>query len=93
VGNVVKEGVTMPRQEDNDVIDFTPENGFAIEKLAPVIVKAMNEMDMDAQINLPGKVVIEIERECTEQEIVVGYNNYMAQRIRHRLASNKNEKK
>lgn len=79
--------------DDDDVIDFTPENGFVIEKLAPVIVNAMRDMDMDAQINLPGRVIIEIERDCTEQEIVKGYKNYMSERIKDRSASNKNEKK
>ena len=77
----------------DDVIDFKPQSGFAIEKLAPVIVKAMREMDMDAQINLPGKVILEIERECTEEEIIEGYNGYMSTQLKSRPASNRNDKK
>jgi len=76
----------------HDVIDFTPENGFVIEKLAQMIVKAMYEMNMDAQINLPGSVVLEIERDCTEQEIITGYKDYISNQFKYRPASNRNEK-
>lgn len=83
----------MPRRgDDHHVLDFRPESGFSIEKLAEMIVQAMRELDMDAQISLPGSVVLEIERECSEQEIVDGYNTYMSTRIGTQSASNKNEK-
>lgn len=83
----------MPRRgNDSQVLDFRPESGFIIEKLAQMVVDAMREMDMDAQISLPGQVVLEIERECTEQEIVDGYNTYMATHGKTRQASNRNEK-
>lgn len=82
----------MARRSDDDVIDFTPESGFVIEKLAAMIVKTMRELDMDAEINLPGKVILEIDRNCTAQEIIKGYKDYMAQRVRTRPVSNKNEK-
>jgi hypothetical protein len=82
----------MSHHEENQVIDFTPENGFVIEKLAQTIVKAMSEMNMDAHLNLPGSVVLEIEKGCTEQEIIEGYNDYMSARVKSRPASNRNEK-
>ena len=59
---------------------------------APTIVQAMREMDMDAEINLPNKVTLEIDRNCTAQEIIKGYKDYMARRVRTRPVSNKNEK-
>ncbi len=83
----------MPQRDDDEVIDFTPEAGFVIEKLAPTIVKMMRTMDMDAHVNLPGNVVIEIDKECTAQEIIKGYKEYMADHISTRPVSNKNEKK
>ena len=82
----------MARRTGDDVLDFKPESGFAIAKLAPMIVKAMQEMDMDAQISLPGKVILEIEKECTEEEIIDGYNGYMSTQMKSRPASNRNEK-
>ena len=82
----------MSHHQEGQVIDFTPEDGFVIEKLAETIVKAMREMDMDAQINLPDKVVLEIEKDCTEQEIIEGYKDYMSSRPKARPASNRNEK-
>ena len=83
----------MPRRGDNHrVLDFRPESGFAIDKLAEMIVESMQEMDMDAQITLPGQVVLEIERECTEQDIIDGYNAYIATQPKPRQASNKNDK-
>lgn len=82
----------MPRQDD-DVIDFTPETGFIIENLARTIVDMMRDMDMDAHVNLPGGVVVEIDKECTAQEIIKGYKDYMSDQIASRPASNKNEKK
>jgi hypothetical protein len=84
--------VGMPRQTNDQVIEFTPKSGFAIEKLAETIVKAMREMDMDAQVNLPGNIVLEIEKDCTEGEIVEGYNDYMSTHVKSRPASNANDK-
>jgi len=87
-----EEGVRMSHHKDAAVIDFTPEAGFVIEKLAQVIVKTMREMDMDAHINLPGKVILEIEKDCTEQEIIEGYKGYMSTHAKPRPASNRNER-
>ena len=81
----------MPRRTDDHVINFTPESGFVIEKLAEAVVKAMREMNMDAQVTLPGRVILEIERDCTEREIIDGYNAYISSQI-NRSASNKNDK-
>ena len=89
----MQKGVLMPRREDDDVIDFTPESGFVIEKLAPTIVQMMRDLDMDAHVTLPDDVVIEIDKDCTTQEIIKGYKDYMAGRIKARPPSNRNEKK
>jgi hypothetical protein len=83
----------MPRRgHDDDVIDFTPETGFTIEKLAVTIVEMMQDLGLDARINLPNGVVIEIEKECTVKEIIDGYKDFLAGHIRARTPSNKNEK-
>jgi hypothetical protein len=82
----------MAHGDDDEVIDFTPESGFVIEKLAASVVRMMREMDMDARVHLPGDVILEIEKECTAGEIIKGYKEYMADRISSRPASNKNEK-
>jgi hypothetical protein len=82
----------MAHGDDDEVIDFTPESGFVIEKLAPTIVRMMREMEMDARVNLPGGVVLEIEKECTVKEIIKGYKEYIAGHISTRPVSNKNEK-
>lgn len=80
------------RRGDDNVIEFTPEPGFMIEALAPQIVQMMRDMDMDAHINLPDRVTIEIERDCTVKEIITGYKEYIKTRISGRAASNRNEK-
>ncbi|MBU6474820.1 MAG: hypothetical protein KGQ70_02540 [Alphaproteobacteria bacterium] len=82
----------MSDSEKDDVLDFTPESGFVIEKLAVSIVDMMREMDMDARLNLPDGTVIDIEKECTKQDIVAGYKEYVANSISSRPASNRNEK-
>ncbi len=74
------------------VLDFTPESGFVIEKLAASIVDMMREMDMDACLNLPDGTVIDIEKECTKKDIIDGYKKYIASSISARSVSNKNEK-
>ena len=75
------------------MISFTPETGFSIEKLAALLVQTMRELDMDAQINLPNNVTIEVDKECTAKEIIDGYKEFLAKKIRATVASNKNEKK
>jgi hypothetical protein len=83
----------MPERESDDVLDFTPETGFIIEKLAETIVRMMDDLGMDAQVNLPGNVVIEIDKDCSVQDIIAGYRDYMATHITARPVSNRNEKK
>lgn len=80
------------RGEDDDVINFTPEPGFTIENLAVTIVQMMRDLDMDAHVNLPNDIVIEISKDCTAKEIISGYKEYMSARVKSRPASNKNEK-
>lgn len=82
----------MARRGNDDVIDFTPEPGFTIENLAVTIVEMMRDMDMDAQVNLPDNVVVEIDRDCTVKEIIAGYKKFIASQVRARAPSNKNEK-
>ncbi len=82
----------MPRRRNDNVIEFTPEPGFMIEKLAPQIIQMMRDMGMDAHINLPNGVTIEIEQECTAKEIIAGYKELIKAQIRRRSVSNKNEK-
>ncbi len=82
----------MSGDDKENVLDFTPQSGFVIEKLAVSIVDMMREMDMDARINLPDGTVIDIEKECTTKDIIDGYKEYMANSISARPASNKNEK-
>lgn len=78
----------MPQKQDDNVIEFTAENGFVIENLAKTIVQMMNDLDMDAHITLPDGVVIEVERDCTPSEIIAGYKDYLAGRIKARPPSN-----
>lgn len=78
-----------PDNEEN-VIHFTPEPGFTIEGLARTIVKAMREMDMDAQVDFPG-ITMDIEKNCTVGEIVEGYKEYVKTHIGSRAPSNRNE--
>jgi hypothetical protein len=82
----------MSRKQDDDVIEFTPESGFTIESIAPMVVQVMREMEMDARLILPNDIVVEIDRDCTVKEIVAGYKEYMKSQIKSRPASNKNEK-
>ena len=76
---------------DEQVIEFTPEAGFTIEKLARELVRHMRELEMDARVILPN-MVLEIEKDCTPKEIVDGYNEAMKAHITIRHPSNKNEK-
>ncbi|MFH1158360.1 MAG: hypothetical protein V1721_05690 [Pseudomonadota bacterium] len=80
------------RSQDDEVINFTPESGFTIESLAATVVQMMRELDMDACVNLPDRVVLEIEKECTAKEIIAGYKKFIARKIKSRTPSNKNEK-
>jgi hypothetical protein len=81
----------MASQGRDDVIVFTAEAGFTIEKLAVTIVQMMQDMDMDAQVKLPSGATLEIDKECTTREIIEGYKDFMADHITARTASNKNE--
>jgi hypothetical protein len=91
-GEISQMGVWMPQKGGDDhVIDFKPETGFTIEKLAKQIVDMMRDLDMDARITLPD-AVIEIEKECTAKEIIDGYKEFIATKIRGRTSANKNEK-
>jgi hypothetical protein len=87
-----RKGISMPPRGHDDVIDYTPESGFMIENLAATIVQMMQDLDMDAHINLPDGTVIEVEKDCTEKEIIKGYKDYMAGRIKATVPSNKNER-
>jgi len=50
------------RRQDDDVITLTPEPGFIIESLVSTVIQMMRELDMDACINLPDNVVLEIDK-------------------------------
>lgn len=83
----------MPgRQDDDNVINFTPESGFVIEALADTIVQMMKDLDMDAHVNLPDGTIIEVDKDCSRKEIIKGYKDYMAGRIKASAPSNKNER-
>ncbi len=82
----------MSDNSDDKVIQFTPETGFTIEKLARTIVQMMRDMDMDAHVNLPGGDVMEIDRQCTAKDIIKSYKEFMASRLCKIIPSNKNEK-
>lgn len=88
------EGDFMPdRPDDDEVILFTPETGFTIEKLAKTIVQMMRDMDMDAHVNLPTGEVMEIDRHCTVKDIVKGYKEFIARQLKSVVPSNRNDKK
>lgn len=83
-------GRAMMQGNDDDILTFTPESGFVIEKLASDIVQMMKNLDMDAHIQLPDGTVIEVERDCSKQDIISGYKAYLAGRTSS--PSNKNDR-
>lgn len=86
-----RKGDFMPPRGEDDVISFTPETGFVIETLAAMIVQMMQNLEMDAHVNLPDGTVIEVDKDCSEKEIINGYKEYIAGLISATKPSNKNE--
>ncbi|MCK5555628.1 MAG: hypothetical protein KAI76_05280 [Alphaproteobacteria bacterium] len=80
------------QNDEEEVINFTPKPAFTIESLASTVIQMMRELDMDACINLPDNVVLEIDKECTAKEIIAGYKKFIARKLKSSMPSNKNEK-
>lgn len=59
-----------------DIIEFTPPPGAKIEKIAPFILKKMEELDMDAEIHFP-TFTLEVPRGAAEKDIIETYNKVM----------------
>lgn len=62
-----------PDPEKPDIIEFTPEPGTKIEKLAPLVIKAMELLDKDAEIHFP-TFTLEVPRGATAQDIIDTYH-------------------
>lgn len=59
--------------DDDDILEFTPEPGTPIEDLAPMVVKAMEMLDVDAEIHFP-TFTLEVPRGATAKDIIEAYN-------------------
>lgn len=77
---------------DGHVLEFTPETGFDIRNFARMVVSMMKQLDMDAVLNLPEGVAMEIPQSATEREIVTAYKEYQAEKLAGKKPSNANEK-
>lgn len=63
-----------PEDDDRNILEFTPEPGTKIEHFALFVVKAMETMDMDAEIHFPN-FTLEVPRGATANDIVDAYNS------------------
>lgn len=61
-----------PDDHDRPVLEFTPQPGTKIEQLAPLVVKTMERLDMDAEIHFPA-FTLEVPRGSTPEDIVEAY--------------------
>ena len=59
--------------DNDDILEFTPEPGTRIEDIAPFIVEAMEELGVDAEIHFP-TFTLEIPLGSTAKDIVDTYN-------------------
>ena len=82
----------MSGNYDEHILEFELKNGFAIEKAAKEIVRMMREVNMDAVLQIPGGVTFEIDRDCTANDIVDGYKEFIKSKISKTLPSNSNDK-
>jgi len=61
-----------PFNDDDDILEFTPEPGTPIEEIAPMVVDAMEILDIDAEIHFP-TFTLEVPRGATEKDIIDAY--------------------
>jgi len=63
---------------DNDehVLEFTPEDDATIEDIANMVVDMMADYNMDCDVHFP-MFTMEVELGATAEEIVAGYNDIL----------------
>lgn len=66
--------MTAPRDPDDErpIIEFTPAPGAKIEAIAPAVVRAMERMEMDAEIHFD-TFTLEVPLGATAQDIIDTY--------------------
>lgn len=62
-----------PDDPDKDILEITPEPGTDINDLAPLVIKAMEELEVDAEIHFP-TFTLEVPLGATAKDIVDAYN-------------------
>lgn len=58
--------------DDRDIFEFTPAPGTKIEHIAPAVIKAMEELEMDAEIHFD-TFTLEVPLGATAQDIIDTY--------------------
>jgi len=59
--------------EDENVLEFTPEDDSSIEDIANMVVDMMEDYGMDCDVHFPA-FTMEVERGATPKDIINGYN-------------------
>lgn len=59
--------------DNDDILEITPEPGTRIEDLAPFIVEAMEELEVDAAIHFP-TFTLDVPLGSTAKDIIDAYN-------------------
>lgn len=57
---------------DDDIIEFTPEPGAKIEKIAPIVAKMTRKLEMDAEIHFPN-FTLHVPQAATTWDILQAY--------------------
>ena len=76
---------------DDEYIDFHVEEGADIVEAAVLVVEAMENLGLEAVMTLPDGTFFEIEKECSVEDIVNGYNAYMKRKKKKPQPVNSNK--
>lgn len=64
--------------EDENVLEFTPEDDASIEDIANMVVDMMEDYGMDCDVHFPD-FTMEVERGASPADIVNGYGEILKQ--------------
>ena len=70
---------------------FAPEKGFNLEFFAELIVQVMLAAGTGARVWLPNDVIADFDQDCTAEEIIEGYRNFLGEKMPHRHSENENK--
>jgi len=82
----------MSDYNDDHILEFKIRNGFFIKELSKKLVEMMQDANMDSRLYLPGGGILEIEKECSPEDIIEGYQSFIQSKISNNLPCNLNEK-